>query len=130
MEPKDAASSKRPTSRGLGVLIGEGPSKPAEMPLPGAIDTKYLVSTRSEASTTTMATSLVDTSSGRSEPSSAEGFRWMWRSLITADLVLVGVSGWILMEPAVRTQRGATVVGCLLMSVAGILGLLGARLAR
>ena len=130
LEPKDAASTKRPTSRGLGVLIGEGQAKAPEMPAAGIGDTNNLVSSGLEKSGAGMAAAAARTSSEGRESGTAKGVRWMWRSLITADLVLVGVSAWILMEPAVRTQRGATFVGCLLMSVAGILGLVGSRLAR
>ena len=131
MEPKDAASAKRPSSRGFGVLIGDAASKPPGMPVPGAVNTDNLVSPASAVAEPAGKMVGGSVPSGlRPMSSSGTEVRWMWRTLLVADLLLVGVAAWILIEPSLRAQRGAPVIGSLLMVVATILGVLSSRLSR
>jgi hypothetical protein len=131
MEPKDAASAKRPSSRGFGVLIGDAASKTQGMPSPGAVNTDNLVTPASAAALTSSLGDLAKPLAGVQSVTGARSeVRWMWRPLLVADLVLVCVAAWILIEPGLRAQRGSVLLGCLLMGVAGILGVLSSRLSR
>lgn len=131
LEPKNAASAKRPSSRGFGVLIGDAVSKTPGGPAPGEANTDNLVypsSVVSESGDVGNGGNVL--SDFEQKSNSGIGVRWICRTLLVADLLLVVVAAWLLIEPTLRAQRGIPVIGGLLMAVATVLGVLSFRLSR
>ena len=125
LEPKPSPAGKGATVRGMGVLMGGGPSRigiALESQPNGSLPTPSME--RSESLDRLPTPDSTESSSSLNLPQSV---RW---ALVAADLFLVGVAGWIILMAAGSDHILRLGIGIVLVGIAAGLGALAGVAGR